>query len=185
MTTPTRTERGAAVVEAAIVSLVFFFLVFSIIEAAFFARAYLAARDAASTGARNGAIGADNPAADYYILQAINKSLSATSRGDVEAISIYNPQGAGKSLPSGCDTQGVSGVCNFYTAADLNRSLHDFQDPAAFSADQNWPASTRSTSIETGLGHVGVYIKLRVGGLTGPLPTVVSSKSVAEIEPHS
>lgn len=179
-----RNDLGATMVEAAIAGGVFFLLFFMIVQAAMFGRTYLAARDAATAGSRAGAVAASDSFADYQILQAVRKSVSATSLSAVEAVVIFNPQGNAFVMPAGCTTGGVSGMCNFYTASDLKRPVTDFTN-GTFSAAESWPAAQRSTSINSGLGHIGVYVKLEVDGMVGPLPKAVSISNVVEIEPHS
>lgn len=172
-------------VEGAIAAVFVFFLIFMIFQSVFYARAYLAARDAAASGARMGAVSADNPDADYDIMQSVGRSLSATTRNNIKSIVVFNPQGSNFEMPSGCKSAGIPGICNRYVAADLSRPAEAFTPGGGFPASQNWPSGSRSTSLADGLSHVGIYIELEVGGIRGPLPKVVSKSSITELEPHS
>jgi hypothetical protein len=178
-------ELGATMVEAAIGGLLVFFLIFMVIQGAFLARAYLAVRDAANSATRAGSLSANDANADYDILQAIDRSVSSTSRSNIEGIAVFNPQGPQLSIPPGCTSGPVTGMCNYYTAKDLSRPESDFEPGGSFVGDDYWIASSRSTSLATGLSHIGVYVRLKVGGLDSPLPQTMAASSVVELEPHS
>ena len=72
-----RRERGATLVEAAIITPLFFLLIFGIIEVGGAYKDKLAIGNAVTAGARTGSASADDALADYNILIAVEKALAA------------------------------------------------------------------------------------------------------------
>ena len=71
-----RGERGAALVESAIVLQLLLLLVFGVIDGTMLMSAYLTAGDGATNGARAATEAADDPLADYDAMRAVLKSTS-------------------------------------------------------------------------------------------------------------
>jgi hypothetical protein len=160
-----RDQRGAAVVEAALVLPAIVALLFGMLEMGLYFKDTLTVSEATKDGAHVGAEYAQDPGADYYILQQIqHMSLN----GIVQEVIVYdaanvNPANqAAQNVPAGCvssatgvsvsytDSSGVLhnagaiGSCNVYIAAngDFNHPLSDFTS-GNFANSQHWPGSIR------------------------------------------
>lgn len=179
-----RDERGVVLVEAAIVTTIAFAFIFLIFQSAFYARGFLSARDAAASGARAGSIGADDAVADYNILHAIDKSVTASSRENIMSIVVFKPQGPQFSMPEGCASGGQTGLCNYYESSDLSRPVSDFAADSQNSDHMFWDSTSRKTSTETGTDYLGVQVTVRVGGIAGPYADTVTKTAVVLLEPH-
>ena len=144
-----RDERGAAVVEAAFVLPVVIALLFGMLEFGLYFKDNLTVSEAVKDGAHMGAAYAQDPGADYYILQSI---LHASLNGIVQEVIVYDAGAvdpsnqSAQNVPANClaTANGVSvgytdnnsvvhntgaiGSCNVYIAAngDFNHVLADF-----------------------------------------------------------
>lgn len=173
-----RSERGAVLVEAALISSVFFFLIFLIFQGAMYARSALAASDAATAGARAGGVGAQDPLADWDVLNAIARSTSAASANQIEKIIVFRATGPDYALPPGC-ANGPTSSCNHYSGDDVKLDESAFLADG-FSKDDNWPSALRAGPSD----RIGVYVRMKASGLGGPLPDTVERSSVSIIEPQ-
>jgi hypothetical protein len=149
-------QRGAALVEAAIITPLLLLLIFGVIEFGFLFKDSLTLANATRSGARVGSSSANDPLADYNILKAIEPSQSFA---DVQVIVVYKADGPDGTVPPNCLTTGVSGLCNHYTAADLSISQGAFLSPG-YLPSQDWPASSRQCdpSTPSGPDYIGVYV---------------------------
>jgi Flp pilus assembly protein TadG len=163
-----RDERGAAVVEAAFVLPVVIALLFGMLEFGLYFKDNLTVSEAVKDGAHVGAEYAQDPGADYYILQAI---LHASLNGIVQEVIVYdagavNPASqSAQNVPAGCllSANGVSvgytdnnnvlhntgaiGSCNVYIGSqgDFTHVLTDFTN-GTFTNSTHWPGSSRLQS---------------------------------------
>jgi hypothetical protein len=180
-------ESGAALVEFAIILPLLLYLVFGIVEFGLFFRDYLTVANTTRTGARVGSSAGATADADYRILQSLKSAASALPSGanSIDGISVFKASAVSSALPnSSCTTGSVSGVCNFYTAADLNRPQTDFGCGVG-DRDLAWCPTGRSDSQSAGTDYVGVWIKTTHGFVTrlyGPSRTITDSV-VMRIEP--
>src|SRR5688572_19402987 len=114
-----RRTRGAAMTEAAIISPVFFALLFGVIEMGILFRDHLTITNASRDGARTAAASGSDVDADWRILQTINQSSAAAGRGDIQRIVIFKATSTSDKPSATCKAgTAVDGVCNVYTAAD-------------------------------------------------------------------
>lgn len=88
-----REERGATLVEAALVYPLLFLLLFGIVEFGLAFKDYLTVSHAARDGARAGATYGNNPAADILILEDVHRALSTVGMSDGIQVKIFNPLG--------------------------------------------------------------------------------------------
>lgn len=179
----TRRERGATLVEMAIVGLVVFTLFLGLFEFGLLFRDNLTATDAVADAARIGAlVGPDvspgGGTADYEIVKAVREGLSSMDDNAVESIVIFKAAGTSADpedqVPSQC-RRGISvrNVCNVYEPASAftavefgNYDYFSCDDPAEVSC--NWDPTKRkdgprSSDVET----LGVYVRIIKGGYTG------------------
>lgn len=149
-------ERGAAMLEFALLLPVFFAVVALVIDTG---DGFLAARSssaAARAGARIASQNADEPQSDYRALAAIVASFERTG-SELTFVSIYRTDPSqGAAIPNGCAPggAGVAGTCNVYGPGILNAldsSLFDDGDCAG-SVDLLWCPSERGANSGEYLG---------------------------------
>ena len=186
-------ERGGAMVESAIVALLFFSLVFGLVEAGLIFRSYLTATNASRDGARV-ASASDNPGyVDWQVLDSLRKATAALPNRDILMIVVYKGDktlGVRSPVPAQCLLgSGVDDVCNVYTGTDLTVSRVDYALPS-FTKDDHWPGSERDGNLggfgpDAGTDYVGVHVVTRTQRVTGliPVPTQLASTTVMRIEP--
>jgi hypothetical protein len=161
-----RDQRGAAVVEAALVLPAIIALLFGMLEMGLYFKDTLTVSEATKDAAHIGAEYAADAGADYYILQQIqHMSLN----GIVQEVVVYdaadvNPANqTAQNVPPGCLAPNITGVsqpytnsggtsyltgaigsCNVYIAAagDFNHPLSDFTG-GLFANAMHWPGASR------------------------------------------
>ena len=188
---PHRRTRGATIVEGAIVMIPFFVLLFGLIEGSLLLSDSLTTSHVSKAGARTAsALGADLQT-DYHVLRAIAREGRALNRADVELIVVYRATSYGAEPSATCrGGTAVSGECNVYVAADLDRTASDFGCLTAGALDSSWCPTTRKTALSAEAGgppdFVGVWVKTdhrMVSGLVGQNRTLVE-RSVQRVEPR-
>ncbi|MGN6695020.1 MAG: TadE/TadG family type IV pilus assembly protein, partial [Aquihabitans sp.] len=115
-----RNERGAGLVELAMVAMLLVFLVASTFDYGFAWRAGLAVNESARAGARVGSGQALSPGADYYALNSVKSSLtSAGILDNVDKVVIFKSTTSDGKVPADCLLATPGGVCNVLTGAQL------------------------------------------------------------------
>jgi Flp pilus assembly protein TadG len=184
-------ERGATMVEGAIVMLPFFTMILGLLEGSLLLGDSLATAHTAKAGARTAsALGTDN-LTDYQVLVTIAREGRALRRSDINFIVIYDATEYGAEPSATCRAgTGVAGVCNVYVAADLNRPSSQFGCQSATALDGFWCPATRKTALTVESGgppdFVGVWVSTThhmVSGLVGT-ERVLEERSVLRIEPR-
>jgi hypothetical protein len=178
-----RNQRGAVLVEAAIVTPVVLLLIFAIAWGALLFRSYLTVENAAKVGDRAASIAGDDADADWQVLQAIRPNVAALgSDASVQQIIVYRADGFEQGPPASCLAGTASARCNIYTGADLSRGQDQF-GPGGQPIDDNYAPSSREVS-RSNPGYIGVYVQAKPGvaafGL--PVPESVSSYKVLRLE---
>lgn len=95
---PLGRERGATLVEAALVYPLLFLLMFGVVEFGLAFKDYLTVSHAARDGARAGATYGNNPAADILILEEVHRALSTVGMRDGIEVRIFDPVGGAGSI---------------------------------------------------------------------------------------
>lgn len=186
-----RGERGAALLEAAIVTPLFLALLFGIIEGGmvFYERQSVA--NMALVGARTASGQGAEVLADYYTLQSVRAGGAGISAGQIKTIVLYRATGPGETVPAGCTTASVTASCNRYAGADLARPATDFGcDGPPAKIDDPWCPTTRKTSISGTNGppdYIGVYVETLHDDLTGIFGRSITLRSdtIIRIEPRT
>jgi hypothetical protein len=163
-----RDESGIAIVEAAIVSLVFFTVLIGILEFGLAFRDYLTTANVTRSGARAASGQGNDPLADYQILQSVKKASVGIGNGTIDYIVVFKATSYNSSLASVSSTceagLPVSGVCNVYTTADWARPATDFGCDNTAEPDNYWCPTTRKIAASSSSGgppdYVGVYVKM-------------------------
>ena len=182
-------DRGIALLEAAIVTPVFFLLVFAVIDFGMMYKDRAAINSASSTGARIGSSSGSDGLADYYILQGVKKDLSALQRSQITRIVVFKASSFNGSPTTGCKngTTRATDACNVYTAADLVAPTSSFGCQTG-DMDLGWCPSIRKTALTAANGgppdYIGVWIKTRFNTFTKVIPsTDLTSQTVIREEP--
>jgi hypothetical protein len=186
-----RGDRGVAIVEAAIVTPVFFLFVLAIMEFGLLFKDSMSVQNAAVDGAREGSSSGVNAFADYDVLSVVQRDLAAITQ-NVNYVIVFKASGTGSSVPAACLTaasatqRGVAGSCNIYYPADWLASGYGSTefgyDPVANPnpalLDVNWPALSRSDhKTAPGPDYLGVYIQATHQSLTGVVSSITLNKS--------
>src|SRR3954470_3369822 len=100
-----RGDRGAILAESALITPLFIFIIFGIIEFGAAYRDYLTVANAAAQGTRMAAIQGNAPTADWLTLQAIKKASTAFPASQIQRIVIFHAtSGTTSTVPSACKT---------------------------------------------------------------------------------
>ena len=194
-------ERGAVLVEAAILTPVVLALVFGTMEMGYAFYGKLTVNHMSVAGARAASGGANDVLSDYNMLQAVKSAATGMSNNDISLIVVYRATGPGDRVPDNCLIASVANTalvrgCNRYTSADLSLASTQFgcigPPGPTIKNDNNWCPTTRKTALLADAGngppdYVGVYVKgvhHNLFGVFGPSFTFTSD-TVIKIEPRT
>jgi hypothetical protein len=182
--------------EAALISPLFFALLFGVIEMGVLFRDHLTITNATRDGARTAAASGNDVDADWRILQTINQSAAAASRGDIQLIVVFKASSTSDKAPAACVAgSSIDGVCNVYHVADFARPQSDF-DCSNNLLDARFcpfgpisptgPPYYRDTRMSA-LGYIGVYVEMKHHYVTGFFGKTVTIRdtTVVRIEPRT
>lgn len=189
-----RGDRGAALVEAALITPVFALLLFGILEFGLTFRDYLTVANASRDGARAASAFGDDTYADYNVLQVIKQSTKGFRPNEIQRVIIFDAGGVGGSVSTvaqSCLNGSQLNLCNVYTAADMSRPRSDFGCKPS-SPDRYWcPAALnsqegREVRASVGPDYVGVYVVTRHNFITGMFGSGLNlnDELVMRIEPQ-
>ncbi|MEM7276309.1 MAG: TadE/TadG family type IV pilus assembly protein [Actinomycetota bacterium] len=189
-------ERGAALIEAAIVTPLFLLILMGIFETSFMIHDNLKVEGAAGAGVRAATVEGATPTADYLTVQSVRSGLTTFDPANVEMVVVFLASGPGDTPPTGCLSVPVpAGLpCNSYTSSDFflsnvdgggNLTGHWGCGPTA--RDRNWCPTERQAALSDpgGPDHVGIHIRVRQPSLTGILggDRQIDVTRIARIEP--
>jgi Flp pilus assembly protein TadG len=194
-------ERGAILVEAAIIAPIAIALVFGAMELGYAYYGKLTVEHMSIAGARAASGSANDYLSDYNMLQAIKDAKGGVGASSITKIVIYRATGPSDRVPTACKTAAVTNSsttrgCNFYTGADLALASSNFGcvgPPGPTTKKDNFwcPTGRKSALLSTnGNGppdYVGVYvvgIHKNLVGLFGKTFTF-SNDTVIRIEPRT
>lgn len=161
-----RSERGASMVEFAIVAPLLLLLVMGMVEYGLAFKARLTIASASREGARVGSSAGTDASADYYILQAVETALSgAIDRSKITEVVVQKPGGS----PSTA-YRPVATVCGW-------NPCPKFGDPSY--SVPNWNPASRSVSIAT-LDKIEVLVRLDHTWVTGFVPGLTGTRVFTE-----
>lgn len=187
-------DSGAVMAEAALITPVFFFLMFGILEFGGAFRDYLTLSSSVTAGARQEAIQGTNLQADWLTLQAIKSASSAMPLSQINMVVIFKASGPSASVSAACKTGGQTvgtallpqaGSCNRFVNSDFTAALGPSWDcttgPIRF-----WCPTVRNVGLSGGVDYLGVYMQIRhpwVTGLFGQSVTM-SDTAITKLEPQ-
>ncbi len=194
-------ERGAVLVEAALLTPIVLLLVFGTMEMGYAFYGKLTVNHMSVAGARAASGGANDVLSDYSMLQAVEDAATGYSASDISLVVVYRATTPDDRVPNACLTASVANTssvrgCNRYTGASLALASTQFGcigPPGPTTKNDNfWCPTTRKSALLPDAGHgppdyVGVYVKAvhhNLFGLFGPSFTFTSD-TVIKIEPRT
>ena len=171
-----RSEHGAAIVEAVLVTPLFLMLVLGIIELGPFFMNWNAIHSASREGARVASVAGTDPKADKQVLDDIAKRRRL-SLARLNYVIVFKATTPNDSPPAACVTaaasalSGVGNLCNVYYPADFARPVSDFGTGTVTAADANWSALDRVDWSDGPPDLIGVHLSTRHDTLTGFIPS--------------
>lgn len=150
--------------EFGLVAILFFALIFGLIDGGLLIRAHTVTGDAADDAARRGAVAAGAEDADYQILQQV-KATGVHKSARLNHVVVYRVRDGRDGPSTLCkDGTAVSKECNVYTRAELDTAKGAF-NCSSFDLDGSWCPTTRLAESR----EVGVWIDVTYDSLTGVL----------------
>ena len=194
-------ERGAVLVEAAILTPVVLALVFGTMEMGYAFYGKLTVNHMSVAGARAASGGANDVLSDYNMLQAVKSAATGMSNNDISLVVVYRASSPDDRVPSNCLTASVTNTssvrgCNRYTAASLSLASTQFgcvgPPGPTTKIDIFWCPTIRKSALlpDAGNGppyYVGVYVKGIHHNLFGVFGAsfTFTSDTVIKIEPRT
>ena len=186
-----RSERGATLVEMAIVSLLLIMLVGGSFDYGMAWRVGLVTNEAARTAARTGSAMGDDPQADYYALSGAKAALQNSGRlQDVQRVVIFRADDANGSPPSDCLTKtSTDKLCNIITGSQFrgmtSSSFNNTTGCFTAATVKNWCPNARD-DVQLTADYYGVWISTKYNHQFKWMKssTTVSRDAVMRIEPE-
>ena len=165
---PRRGERGAVMVEFAVVALLLLTMLAGTFDFGMSWRSGLTVNESARSGARVGSSLGSDVNADFSLMSSLRATLdSGGDLADLQRVVIYRADTAGGNVPTACTTGNGSGKCNVFTG-DQVRAL-----PATASGAINtstgcilnstrcgWSPTSR-IDVQIDAEYLGVWIKVQ------------------------
>lgn len=187
-------ERGAVIVELAMVVPILITLVLGMFEIGMAWGASQTVVQASRSGARTvsqlGTYGGSDQQAVLAVISTFGDDVD-----DIQRIIVFDASG-GADLPSGCDVAGApTGPCNIYRQADFalaSTPAHfdsngDTAGCGASGASANWCPDGERSHNQLSATEVGVYVEFeaeRVSGFFGSTPFTLTRTTVMRVEPR-
>lgn len=161
-------ERGAGIVEFALVALLLFTLAAGAFDYGQAWRTGLTVNEAARTGARVGSAGGNDRAADFNALSGLKASLVSSGKlGDVVRVVVFRSDEADGKMPAACKT-GSSNLCQVIPGNAFRSNWEAQTFEAATLANgclqvataRNWCPTGRDNKQKTAQFY-GVWVQLR------------------------
>ncbi len=180
-------ERGAVLMEVALVVPLLVILFLGVAELGFHVRDTQNVTAASQAGARVLSSSGDSRLADYDALMALSAPLTAFDASQIERIIVF-AAGSDGEMPDGCDTKPQKGKCNHYDSSSFSLTPADFtgtKDCGVADPDRKWCPLDRETDQGKGTDWIGVRIDVRHTSIAPFIPdrTIVDT-TVMRIEPR-
>jgi hypothetical protein len=194
-------QRGAILVEAAIITPIVIALVFGMMELGFAYYGRLTIDHMDISGVRSASGGANDVLADFNALKAVKAAETGIPNASVQMVVIYRATSPTDRVPDACKTASVQNTpttrgCNRYVANDLTLSSDQFgcvgPPGPANKIDRFWCPTTRKSALlaDNGNGppdYVGVYVVATHNNLFGLFGKsfTFARDTVMKIEPRT
>ncbi len=182
-----RRERGAVMVEVAIIVPLLATLFLGVAELGFHVRDAQRVTAASQSGARVLSSAGDHRLADFDALMTMSAPLSVYENGEVERIIVFAPEVDG-SLPTGCEAGPIPDLCNHYDESAFALTTADFTgaaDCGHLDIDRFWCPLGRETDQGVGTDWIGVRVEIRHTSVAPFIAdSVIGDTTVMRIEPR-
>lgn len=186
-----RGDRGATLVEFALVLPILALLAFGTVEFGLAWRDSMTVSNALRSGARVGSNAGDDRLADYDILKQVESAIHEIDNTRIERVVIFRSTNLDGIPPAGC-VAGTpqSGVCNVYTAAQMSSLTAASFDHATCSGDpdSSWCPTTREDRQVVGPDYLGVWVQVHRDWITGLFPPsagiTMTDHAIMRLEPR-
>lgn len=161
-------ERGAGLVELAVVALFLFLLAAGTFDYGMAWRSGIEANSGVRTAARTGSSAQDNRGADYDALSGMKAALASSGLlDDVERVVVFRADSATGTVPSACKTSATS-ICQTITGANFRTNWEASPMTTATTTSgclqiataKNWCPTSRN-SVAATADYYGVWVKVR------------------------
>jgi Flp pilus assembly protein TadG len=174
-----RREKGASLVEVAVVMPILLALAIGLAEIGFLVIDYVTVTNAARSGARTGASLNTDPGTDTAILEVVEEDLCNLEYGDAVVVRIFRANADGS----------MSASQNNYTASSFNCNAtgHGFTCSVA-EGGCNWPSTGRNNDPPDNFDRLGVRVEFTHDYVTDFLPfptTRFLETAIMQIEPDT
>ncbi len=183
-----RSQRGAAIVEAVLITPIFLLILFGTFEFSLALRDYLALQSGARAAVRVGSTSGNAGMADFDMLAAYREGAKALQGSStLSEIVVWKATGPNDTLSnsSACRTASVAGLCNRYTASSLTEPSTKFGCGTG-TLDGYWCPTTRKVRQSDPPDYIGVYVRIvhqNPTGIFGASRTFVE-QNVMRLEPQ-
>ena len=186
-----RGDRGASLVELALVMPLVALLAFGTIEFGLTWRDSMTISNSLRSGVRVGSNAGDDRLADYNVLKQVEAAINEIDNTRIERVVIYKSTTPDGEAPAACvNGTSQSGVCNVYTPAQMaSLSQSDFDSPTCSGdPDSHWCPVTREDRQVVGADYLGVWVQVHRDWITGLFPPssgiTMTDKAVMRLEPR-
>jgi hypothetical protein len=201
-----RGDDGAIIIEAALVSPVFFLLILGIFEFSMALGDWLALNNGMHAAARAAAIYGNDRDTDYNVLQSVKREIGVISTANFQRVVVFKAAGVidpsapycttgASSNVGGVTTPGV-GSCNVYVAADFNKVPESGGVPTGHfrctggAIDRFYCPINRKTAVAGTNGppdFIGIYIQAQHPFATRLFGNAVtlSNTTITRLEPKT
>lgn len=186
--TRARTQRGAALVEAVLITPIFLLVLFGTFEFSLALRDYLALQSGSRAAVRVGSTAGNAGMADFDLLAAYKQGAKALQGSStLSEIVVWKATGPNDTLSAGdpCLTSSVAGRCNRYDASSLTQPSTKFGCGTG-TLDGYWCPTTRKIRQSDPPDYIGVYVRIvhqNPTGIFGASRTF-TEQNVMRLEPQ-
>ncbi len=175
-----RDERGAAIVEAALVTPLFLLIIFGILEVGVAVMSWNAVHGASREAARQASVAGSVEFADHSVLQEVKSRLNSPT-SDLLYVIVFKANNAQAEPSAACIASAQSGgdgvtdpisPCNVYRKTDYGVPATMFSAGVPTDRDIHWRAIDRVDWINGPVDHVGVTVFAKHNSLLGIIPSV-------------
>lgn len=186
-----RGDRGASLVELALVLPLVALLAFGTIEFGLTWRDSMTISNSLRSGVRVGSNAGDDRLADFNVLKQVEAAIAEIDNTLIERVVIYKSTTSDGAAPQACiDGTSQAGICNVYSAAQMSTLTEsDFDDPACSGdPDSAWCPTAREDRQVVGADYLGVWVQVHREWITGLFPPsaglTMTDTTVMQLEPR-
>lgn len=190
-------DGGAVLVEAALITPLFVYLLFGILEFGGAFRDYLTTSNAASSATRAASIWGSSIDADYQTMRAVQKASTAMPLSQIDYIVVWKATGSEDTVPAACREAPTAnggtasspaiGACNRYSGSHISAPSSTWTCSGSDPIRHYCPTGRRVSLDGAGPDYLGVYVSVThpwVTGLFGSSITM-SEQSITKLEPQT